>query len=74
MWTRLVRWLAREHLAYLEYENKELRYEGERYRHMYEGAINSMRVFEQRYRYMENAIADATMLQPPAPIIVKREK
>jgi len=64
IWARTVRWLAREHIAYLEYENKELRYEGECWRHRYEGAIGALEVFETRYRYMEQSIVDAQSLQP----------
>jgi hypothetical protein len=71
-WSRLVRWLAREEFAYLEHENRELRYEGECWRHRYEGAIDAVRVFEARYNFMQNAIADAAMSKPPA-IVIKSE-
>ena len=72
MWNKLIRWLAREQMAHLEYENKELRYELDRWRHRHEGAMDAVRVFEARYRYMENAFMDAAMLQPPAPIMLKK--
>ena len=72
MWARLVRWLAREHISYLEYENRELRYEGERWRHRYEGARDAVRVFEARNNYMLNALSDAELLKPPAPIILPK--
>lgn len=62
MWARLVRWLARQDIAYLEYENKELRFELQRWHDRYEGAMNAVRVFERRYNYMEQAIADSVAL------------
>ena len=62
-WDRLVRWLAREQIAYLEYENKELRYEGERWRHRYEGAMDAVRVFERRHNFMLETITEATLLK-----------
>ena len=70
MWKWLVRWLAREHIAYLEYENQELRYEGQRWRHRYEGAMDAVRVFEARHNYMLKTIADAELLKPSPPIIL----
>ena len=75
LWARLVRWLAREHIAYLEYENKELRYEGERWRHRYEGAMDAVRVFERRYDYTWKAAVESTALKPTEPLVMdKRER
>jgi hypothetical protein len=73
MWQRLVRWLAREQMAYLEYENKELRYEGERWRHMYEGAMDAVRVFEARHNWLQQTVAEASELRLPDPVIIKRQ-
>jgi hypothetical protein len=72
LWQRFVRWLAKEQIAYLEYENRELRYEGERWRHRYEGAMNAVRVFERQHRWLTDTVTDAEMLRPPAPIIIER--
>jgi hypothetical protein len=73
LWGNLVRWLAREHIAYLEYENRELRYEGERWRHRYEGAMDAVRVFERRHQFMLETISEAASLAPMQPVIIKRE-
>jgi hypothetical protein len=71
-WQRFVRWLAKEQIAYLEYENKELRYEGERWRHRYEGAMDAVKVFERRHNWLMETVAEASALKPPDPIIIKR--
>jgi hypothetical protein len=70
-WARLVRWLAREHIAYLEYENRELRYEGERWRHRCEGAMDALRIFERRSSWLEKTVTEAAMLNPLPPVIIK---
>jgi hypothetical protein len=72
LWQRFVRWLAKEQIAYLEYENKELRYEGERWRHRYEGAMDAVRVFERRHQWLTDTVTEAAMLRPVAPIIIER--
>lgn len=74
LWGRLIRWLAQEHITYLEYENRQLRYEGDRWRHKYEGAIDAMRVFERRYNWMEKTISEAAMLDLKPPVIISRKE
>jgi hypothetical protein len=72
LWANLVRWLAQEHIAYLEYENQELRYEGERWRHRCEGALDALQIFERRSAWLEETVTDAAMLKPTPMIITQR--
>jgi hypothetical protein len=74
MWSKLVIWLAREHIAYLEYENQELRYEGERWRHRCEGAMDALRIFERRSSWLEKTVMDASSLNPTPPMIITERK
>lgn len=74
MWTKLVRWLAREHIAYLEYENRELRYEGERWRHRCEGAMDALRIFERKHRWLEESVMEAALLNPMPPLIIPKRQ
>ena len=65
LWERLIRWIASDHIAYLEYENRELRYENEAWRHRYEGAIAAVRVFEARSNHIWQNILDSESLKMP---------
>ena len=71
LWSELVRWLAREHMAYLEYENRELRYELDHWRHRCEGALDAVRIFEARSNAMFQNLCDIEAVKTPAPVILK---